>query len=77
MALTGTVPGVPNETAVRLREERRFQYHKEAAFCAPWVGTDAYGWMARVRRGVTRAMARERDDGEAKSDVQRFQSDEG
>jgi hypothetical protein len=35
------------------REEARFQYHKEAALCAPWVGADAYTFMRERKREKT------------------------
>jgi predicted amidophosphoribosyltransferase len=31
-------------------ERERFSYHREAAFCAPWKGTDAYGHMRRYNK---------------------------
>jgi hypothetical protein len=30
-------------------EDRQFAYHREAAFNAPWTGTDAYTFMRNAR----------------------------
>jgi hypothetical protein len=31
-------------------EREQFTYHREAAFRAPWTGTDAYGHMRRYNK---------------------------
>jgi len=41
--------GGPNDAKTR-NEDRQFAYHREAAFNAPWSGTDAYTFM-RNRKG--------------------------
>ena len=56
----------PQPEAQKPKAELQFAYHREAAFRAPWTGTDAYGYMrqynqtrmtpeARAYRGKGRA----------------------
>jgi hypothetical protein len=50
----------------REREEEQFAYHREAAFEAPWQGTDAYGYMAETPD--QRLQREERERAEARRD---------
>jgi hypothetical protein len=35
-------------SAVEQREDEQFAYHREAAYKAPWSGTDAYTFMEQL-----------------------------
>jgi hypothetical protein len=50
----------------RQREEKQFAYHREAAFKAPWQGTDAYGKKAETLE--ERLEREERERAEARRD---------
>ena len=48
----GATSARDDQSAARtLSEDRRLAYHREAAFKAPWTGTDAYTFMRNRKYG--------------------------